>query len=121
MEAVTEYFFHSKDEEVQERPAYEYWGDGREGRDVYVLDHISTNSVQRDEAIRYARAQDPDPYELTSAKWTRWSWYCSKLVWASYKEATGDDLDSDWGYWVFPGDLEASGYLRTVYNFRYNG
>lgn len=51
----------------------------------------------------------------------RYRWYCSKLVWGAYREGTGDDLDYDWGYFVFPTDIEHSNVLRTVYHFRYNG
>lgn len=105
-------------DEVVEREARQYWiDDGYTVNHVKVRYHWHTSFDKRNHAIAYARAQDPDPYSALSAKWTEGKWYCSKLVWKAYNEATGDDLDPNWGYWVMPEDLENSGHLRTVYHF----
>lgn len=111
----------NNNDEVQERATRIYWIDDADARDVYVRYHPSASWYERSNAIAYARAQNDDGYNAFAPKWWRYSWYCSKLVWAAYGEATGDDLDPNWGYWVFPEDLEASGHLRTVYRFFYNG
>ena len=111
----------SSPDEIQERPARDYWIDDGDARDVYVRYHHTATWSERQEAIRYARAQDDDTYSWWTPKVDRRYWYCSKLVWRAYKQGTGDDLDSDWGWWVFPSDIEQSGHLRTVYRFRYNG
>lgn len=120
MEAVKEYIFQ-QDKEVEERPARTYWLDENNPRDVYVRYHNYASWSERSEAVSYSLAQDPDAYSITTSKIVRHRWYCSKLIWRAYKDATGDDLDHDWGYTVFPGDIEHSGHLRTVYRFRYTG
>lgn len=45
------------------------------------------------------------PYTVTTSKSTRDKFYCSKLVWAAYKDVTGYDLDNDGGYSVYPMDI----------------
>lgn len=106
-------------DEVVERPARTYWLDENSPEDVYVRFHHDASWNERTAAVQYALNQDPDPYGYFSVKSNQDEWYCSKLIWRAYLQATGDDLDHDWGIWVFPGDLEYSGHLRTVYRFRY--
>lgn len=60
---------------------------------------------ERSDIKDYAKAQDPDTYSLSSPKWNTSSWYCSKLVWKSYKEKTNMDIDYDGGYYVYPVDM----------------
>lgn len=106
--------------EVIERPARVYWLDqGQHVDNVVVLYHPTAGWTRRSEAIAYARAQDPDVYSAFTPKFDRRRWYCSKLIWRAYRQATGDDLDHDWGYFVFPGDIENSNILHTAYRFRY--
>jgi uncharacterized protein YycO len=104
-------------DEVLERPA-QTWFDDSGLRYAHVMYHGGTYWAYRNDAIAYARGQDPDPYSAFTSKPNRSDWYCSKLVWRAYKDATGDDLDPDWGYWVFPTDLEGSGHLISVYHYR---
>ncbi len=108
----------NEEDEVLERAARTYWHDlGHEVKHVKVRFHKDAQWSERQHAVDYARGQDPDHYSALTPKWTQGAWYCSKLVWVAYDQATGDDLDPDWGYWVTPGDLEASGHLRSVYHF----
>lgn len=61
---------------------------------------------QRLKARDYCAAQDGEPYDILSSKSNQDSWYCSKLVWASYYyTSAGIDLDGDGGAWVKPEDL----------------
>lgn len=53
----------------------------------------------------YARTQMGEPYLITSSKSDQSRWYCSKLLWSSYRYTSGLDLDADGGYWVWPVDL----------------
>ena len=85
--------------------------------DLIVRYHREAAWSGRSEAIAYARGQNDDTYPVFTSKFTRTKWYCSKLVWRAYREATGDDLDSDWGFYVFPNDIEQSGNLHTVYRY----
>lgn len=59
----------------------------------------------RNRALGYCAAQNGEPYSITSSKSDQSKWYCSKLVWASYRFIAGLDLDADGGYWVWPIDL----------------
>lgn len=106
----------SSSDQVVERPARQYWiAEGRTTQ-AYVLYHPQTSGAHRNTAIAYARAQDPDIYSLFTPKWNRTRWYCSKLVWRAYLDATGDNLDPDSGYYVLPEDVEDSGHLRIVHS-----
>lgn len=64
----------------------------------------------------YARAQNGEPYNISSSKTDQSRWYCSKLAWASWRYTRGIDLDGDGGYWVWPVDLINS---RHTYVFGY--
>lgn len=108
----------AKSDEVIERPARTYWIDDGAAIDIYVRYHPRASWSQRATAVSYARSQDRDGYSALTPKIDRSQWYCSKLVWASYKEATGDDIDWDWGYYVFPNDIEGSRVLRSAYRFQ---
>lgn len=70
-------------------------------------------------AVAYARAQDPDPYAVLTTKGNEAEWYGSKLVGKAYENSTGDDLDPNWGPYVFPTDLERSGHPITVYHYEH--
>ena len=101
-------------DEVAEMPLRDYFL----ADDVFhmrLLRSRSTTAAQRAAAAAYAKAQDPDRYELLTSKWTESRWYCSKLNWAAYKRKAGLDLDSNGGYFVLPRDLIYSPYLETVY------
>lgn len=65
----------------------------------------SVSAAKRAAARAYCRAQNGEPYDIVSAKSDTARWYCSKLVWSSYRAAAGIDLDADSGYWVWPVDL----------------
>lgn len=66
----------------------------------------SATPAQRIAARNYSRAQLGEPYSITSLKNDQSKWYCSKLLWASYKYAGPKiDLDADGGAWVWPVDL----------------
>jgi len=53
----------------------------------------------------FAYDQDGEPYNALSSKSNYDEWYCSKLVWAAYKEKANIDLDVDGGYSVLPDDI----------------
>lgn len=61
-------------------------------------------------ARTYAYKQMGKPYSLAAGKTDTRSFYCSKLVWASWRYTSGLDLDGDGGFWVWPIDLVNSGY-----------
>lgn len=66
----------------------------------------SSTPAQRVAARNYCRAQNGERYVITSSKADQSRWYCSKLLWASYKYAGPKiDLDANGGYWVWPEDL----------------
>jgi hypothetical protein len=65
----------------------------------------SLNAAKREEARTYAQAQYGEPYDIASSKTSQTRWYCSKLLWSSYRYTSGLDLDGDGGYWVWPVDL----------------
>lgn len=67
-------------------------------------------------ARNYARAQNGEPYNISSSKSDQSRWYCSKLAWAAWRYTAGVDLDGDGGYWVWPVDLISS---RHTYMFGY--
>ncbi|MFN3596418.1 MAG: hypothetical protein ACK41D_04005 [Rubricoccaceae bacterium] len=103
-------------DEVVERTARTWFG-VPDLNYVKVRYHRRATWSERKAAIAIARAQDPDPYSVWTSKTNSDYWYCSKLVWYAYRYSTGDSLDSDWGFWVFPNDIENSGHLVTVYYF----
>jgi hypothetical protein len=65
----------------------------------------SLTATKRAAAPTYSRAQSGEPYDIASSKTDQSRWYCSKLLWASYRYTAGLDLDGDGGYWVWPIDL----------------
>lgn len=65
----------------------------------------SVSATKRVSARNYCRSQNGEPYVLTSSKTNQSQWYCSKLVWASYKYTSNIDLDYNGGYYVWPEDL----------------
>jgi hypothetical protein len=92
-------------------------------------------STQRNIIVSFMRQQDPDTYSYSASKRFRcnppppcfgagcvapppqppicstssWAdgntWYCSLLVWQAYLFATGVDIDSNGGIFVFPNDV----------------
>ena len=80
-----------------------------------MLDRRSKSWADVDRATEYARAQKPDTYSVATSKNNESEWYCSKLVWRSYMEGFGLDIDRDGGYYVYPDDIETSPHLSTVY------
>ena len=105
-------------DEVVERQAYT-WFNSTNLEYALVLYHKMATWAERDQTIALARAQDPDPYDALTMKNNWDEWYCSKLIYATYKNTTGDDLDPNWGFFVFPSDLENSGHLITTYFYRH--
>lgn len=65
----------------------------------------SVTWTKRVSARNYCRAQNGEPYVITSSKFNQSQWYCSKLAWASYKYTSNVDLDYNGGYYVWPEDL----------------
>lgn len=72
---------------------------------AYGLWVPSVSSSRRVAARNYCRAQNGEPYVITSSKSNQSQWYCSKLPWASYKYTSNIDLDYNGGYYVWPEDL----------------
>lgn len=75
------------------------------------------NWTKLDAVVRYAKRQDPDRYRVTTPKWTSSKFYCSKLVWRSYKKYGEYNIDDDGGYWVFPSDIKNDKSLFTFHTY----
>ncbi len=73
--------------------------------EAYGLWVPSVTLTNRVRARNYCRAQNNEPYNISSSKSDQTQWYCSKLVWGSYRYTVSLDLDADGGYWVWPVDL----------------
>lgn len=74
--------------------------------EAYGLWVYGATTAQRVAAKDYCAAQNGEPYIITSLKNNQSAWYCSKLVWASWKyTAANKDLDGDGGLYVWPVDL----------------
>ncbi len=65
----------------------------------------SLSASKRLAARNYCRAQKGEPYVITSSKSDQSRWYCSKLLWASYKYTSGVDIDGNTGLYVWPADI----------------
>ena len=72
---------------------------------AYGLWVPSVSDAARIACRNYCVAQIGEPYNISSSKTDQSKWYCSKLVWASYKYKASKDLDANGGYWVAPVDL----------------
>jgi len=72
---------------------------------AYGLWVPSLSSTKRTAARTYCRGQVGEPYNINSSKSDQSRWYCSKLVWSSYRYTASADLDADSGFWVWPVDL----------------
>ncbi|MEC2352609.1 YiiX/YebB-like N1pC/P60 family cysteine hydrolase [Bacillus velezensis] len=59
-------------------------------------------------AQRYASSKTGKPYSVATTKKNTNKYYCSKLVWQSYKNTKGTDLDSNGGALVTPADIDRS-------------
>lgn len=85
---------------------------------VVAVMGVWSSSYVRSRSVYYARAQLGEPYTLFTPKWDQNHWYCSKLVWWSYRWASWGyiDLDSNGGYWVTPNNLWYSvwTYVRAI-------
>lgn len=69
----------------------------------------------RDLAVTLARGYS-GPYDINTHKTANDKWYCSKVVYRGYNDATSGSLmiDADLGYWVTPGDIRWSSHTSTV-------
>lgn len=72
---------------------------------AYALWVPSVPRYKREAARSYCKAQEGEPYNLLSSKDDTSQWYCSKLLWASYKHVANVDLDGTGGPFVSPADL----------------
>ncbi|MCM2988492.1 hypothetical protein M3580_04530 [Bacillus safensis] len=59
-------------------------------------------------AQRYAGGKTGKPYSIATTKKSTDKYYCSKLVWQSYKNTKKIDLDSNGGALVTPADIDQS-------------
>lgn len=70
--------------------------------------------------VNYARAQDSKPYpqnyQIPTNKYLTSSFYCSQLVWRSYKDYALLDLDDASPAIVYPSEL-LTGPFRNLYHF----
>ena len=48
------------------------------------------------------------------------SYYCSKLVWKSYKEGANLDIDDNGGVKVTPSDIYDDSDTKKIYSYTYN-
>lgn len=72
---------------------------------AYALWVPSVPRYKREAARTFCREQEGEPYNLASLKSDTSQWYCSKLLWASYKHVANVDLDASGGPFVSPADL----------------
>lgn len=88
----------------------EYWR-----KFLYVREMVVwvTSEAKRAAAVTKA-ASYSGPYSIFTSKSSNNAWYCSKVVWRAFWDATSWDLDGDGGFWVFPGDIRWSPWTRTV-------
>jgi uncharacterized protein YycO len=70
---------------------------------------------QYDQAAAFAWSQIGKPYSIATNKNSTKKYYCSKLVWKSWK-SQGKDLDKDGGYWVFPSDISGDNDVVVYYS-----
>ncbi|PKQ15284.1 MAG: hypothetical protein CVT67_10280 [Actinobacteria bacterium HGW-Actinobacteria-7] len=77
--------------------------------EAYGLWVPSASTTKRTKARSYCRAQNGEPYNITSLKSDQAHWYCSKLCWSSYKYTAAIDLDGNGGTYVWPIDLVNDG------------
>ncbi len=116
MEAVG--FARNKDDEIQKFPfkisGWKYKGQ-REEEDchnyerIVVLD-VNMEDNQREKVVDYAKNQDNKSFYLgfdmdKAGKNIDSHFYCSKLIWQSYYEGAGIDLDKNGMWFVSPSDL----------------
>lgn len=78
-----------------------YWQAYLEVREMRVT-NLTAAEIER--AVALARTY-AGPYRLDTTKMNNDKWYCSKIPWRAYFDATHRDLDGDWGNWVLPGDI----------------
>lgn len=89
-------------------------------RQAYGVTVIGTSTLQDTNAARWADRQVGKPYNV--AYWdvnTRNKFYCSQLVWASFKDTVGVDLNtSQFGSAVHPMELVRTPKTRLLYRMR---
>jgi hypothetical protein len=64
-------------------------------------------------ARNFAASQVGKRYNIFAAKTDYRTFYCSKLVWACWRQTSGLDLDADGGFWVWPVDLVNSRHTKV--------
>jgi hypothetical protein len=106
----------SEEDQVAEIPVREYWMDS-DIKEVYLRRGNKPLS-SRISAASYARAQDPDLYSIWTSKRTENKWYCSKLVYAAYRNTMGINLDPNGGFWVTPADIKNDRSISTIWSWR---
>lgn len=83
---------------------------------------LSLSEAQKRRLLANIKAQDNDYFSWRSLKKIpslgrspdNRSWYCSLLVWYSFYQTIGIDLDANQGWYVYPNDLINSAYFRNT-------
>lgn len=88
----------------------------KEFNDIYALDVKNTSLSQNTAAFDTAKslASAGETYSWNASKGDNDEWYCSKVPFRGYKDATGIDIDFDSGYWVWPVDIYNDGDTKIV-------
>jgi len=76
---------------------------------AYTCRVTNLNNTQQANAFNkvYADAGYGETYDAYASKSDSNNWYCAKIPWWGYKNASGVgvDIDHDLGYWVWPVDI----------------
>ena len=91
--------------------------------DTVAVVRVATTDSIRQAAVQFALAQLGKPYDIFwfTKQVYGWSYYCSELVWASYKAVGGPDIDENPGwswtyaYGVAPQEVYDDGDTYVIY------
>ncbi|WP_010492330.1 hypothetical protein [Paenibacillus elgii] len=87
-----------------------YWRHFQEVREMKV---IFASAADENYAVAMANTYS-GPYSIASTKYSNDQWYCSKVVWRAYWDASRYDIDGDGGLFVAPGDIRWSPNTSSV-------
>ena len=92
--------------------SWEYWADNF--TQIAILRIKGLSLEQREKIATYAFEKLNEPYNISTYKKNEeGGWYCSKLIYASYRNA-GIDLDRKHGVTLFPDDIAMHPGLKTL-------
>jgi hypothetical protein len=117
---ATRRFLFRKDDQIREGKAITAFGNRFKGSRYRLRTNLTSN--QTEDLIRFLRNQLDGGYNILSFKkqYTsatenqkklqnlRQDWQCATLTWEAYFLATGLDIDSNEGWFIYPSDIIAS-------------